>query len=1073
LLERQHYLSAVEKQSLEIIQANLIAVDHLSAVEFFLHCLHKLTGNSRISEALIFRDEAIHKRGFSALLLPYEGCALSLKRNGNKLELRWMLRRQDYEALQSTYELVRWKPFSAVPEIGNASIDFIGNLPEIGDGLLEAWYRACEEYRGVRPVNGLARINSSSTNLTNAIRGIIVTSESIQEFLEQWDQLSEKQNTNDMGQDIYTETWKQILRAAAKRMKPGEPFHDTQSATAIQTLGSRASDDYRGTFSAFAGKAVNNTNSAPFRDLRNVFKENVDLRNSFPGTFEVRISADGILIIHHSFLRISDLIPKYQTEQMPHHLTDEKFKFQLIQKFQNKWQAYEAGALSFKELMLDYPFNKLIDPARVPSIFMHMLREAPEAWESQIKTLYDETLPLPERIRSYQKHFKDVYFSLPNHGQNPGQDERTIATLLAFRYPDKYALFKDSFYTPLCKAMGIKPKPANEKLLHYYDEIISQTLEAIHTAPDLLHWEDTALDESCYPDPARLLLAQDLLYKTIDNVNSSDEEGTEDNETEYLNTGEDLKPTHPLNTILYGPPGTGKTYSSITHALSIIEERSLESYADEDRTDTKKRFDDLLLEEESSEGQIGFITFHQSLSYEDFIEGIKPTLDNTGLAYQIQPGILKRLAELARYRPDAQTTRFSIPEDIFQKSMFYKMSLGRANTEEDESIYRWCMDNGYIALGWGDAIDFSNKSEAEIRTVTKDEALNDFHADAIKRFVHWIRKGDYVLISEGNRTCRAIGRVVSDYEFRAESPIPYHQFRKVEWLVKDVSIPVEEIYSRTFSMMSIYQLDRNDLKKDFFVKPQSGTTVSESKLKPYVLIIDEINRGNVSQIFGELITLIEDGKREGQPEALSVTLPYSRESFSIPPNLYIIGTMNTADRSVEALDTALRRRFSFIEMPPQESHPDIPIAVKIGESYFNFQIILRALNQRLEKLVGRDHKIGHSYFLFKKGCNWEDCLYAFTDKITPLLQEYFYGDWGKMCLVLGKGFVTVELQESSSDFYAVLPDNNTLSIKDRLNDLQQKETWKLETFSSKEEEKFASALKMLAPKAVVSQPTTP
>jgi Cdc6-like AAA superfamily ATPase len=174
----------------------------------------------------------------------------------------------------------------------------------------------------------------------------------------------------------------------------------------------------------------------------------------------------------------------------------------------------------------------------------------------------------------------------------------------------------------------------------------------------------------------------------------------------------------------------------------------------------------------------------------------------------------------------------------------------------------------------------------------------------------------------------------------------------------------------------------------------------------YAIFIDEINRGNISSIFGELITLIEEDKREGMTNEIKATLPYSKKPFSVPSNLYIIGTMNTADRSVEALDTALRRRFSFIEMNPK---PEI-----LSESDFlcegiNLDAMLNAINGRIEKLLDKDYCIGHSYFLtIKDKENPEGELREiFQNKILPLLQEYFYGDWGKIQLILGKNFVDV------------------------------------------------------------------
>ena len=169
----------------------------------------------------------------------------------------------------------------------------------------------------------------------------------------------------------------------------------------------------------------------------------------------------------------------------------------------------------------------------------------------------------------------------------------------------------------------------------------------------------------------------------------------------------------------------------------------------------------------------------------------------------------------------------------------------------------------------------------------------------------------------------------------------------------------------------------------------------------YALFIDEINRGNVSAIFGELITLIEESKRAGREDEIEVLLPYSKEKFSVPNNVYVIGTMNTADRSVEALDTALRRRFSFVEMQPNPN-------ILLDSEYLDVDLkrLLETINQRIEVLVDKDHQIGHSYFIGIQ--NIEDLKQTFKDKIIPLLEEYFYGDFGKIGLVLGGSFICQE-----------------------------------------------------------------
>lgn len=176
----------------------------------------------------------------------------------------------------------------------------------------------------------------------------------------------------------------------------------------------------------------------------------------------------------------------------------------------------------------------------------------------------------------------------------------------------------------------------------------------------------------------------------------------------------------------------------------------------------------------------------------------------------------------------------------------------------------------------------------------------------------------------------------------------------------------------------------------------------------YAIFIDEINRGNVSSIFGELITLIEPDKRAGQKNELSAVLPYSKTQFSVPSNVDVYGTMNTADRSVEALDTALRRRFTFEEMMPNY---DLLENMKVGE--LHLKEVLETINERIEVLIDRDHTIGHSYFM--NVGNTSELKLAFANKIIPLLQEYFYSDYGKIGLVLGKGFVGEVSKRSGSD----------------------------------------------------------
>jgi|3_EtaG_2_1085321.scaffolds.fasta_scaffold01890_5 5-methylcytosine-specific restriction protein B len=531
-----------------------------------------------------------------------------------------------------------------------------------------------------------------------------------------------------------------------------------------------------------------------------------------------------------------------------------------------------------------------------------------------------------------------------------------------------------------------------------------------------------------------------------------------------------------LNQILYGPPGTGKTYHTVNKALQIVDPEFYEANK-VDRKALTKRFRELLITdwENHKSGQIASTTFHQSFSYEDFIEGIKPILldrnsDNeeidtetdSSIGYEIQNGIFKNISELARQQSGGKVGLakglLKWDREQFNKAEFYKLSLGNVNIIEDDEIYKYCIENNRIGIGFLWDEDLTNVEEAKINQIHIDNSDYDKHdCTSMAIFRHHLKGGYYVVIASGNHKFRAIGKVVGDYFYDKDSPIRYPHFRKVEWIAKDLDLSVDLVYNKKFSQKTIYHLRKKDIKPEFFIRSKA-TPIQTSEKKPYVLIVDEINRGNIAQIFGELITLIEEDKREGMDEETSVSLPYSKQPFSVPSNLHIIGTMNTADRSIEALDTALRRRFTFEEMPPKPKAIEDEGALKgdkseiqVGESYFLLSKILETINKRIEKLLDKDHLIGHSYFMDVSEVS--DLKRVFYRNIIPLLEEYFYGDKGKIQLVLGRGFIKQTEYSVETELFAKSDYDDSV--------FEDREVWELTTGWRYNDKAFEEALNIL------------
>lgn len=368
-----------------------------------------------------------------------------------------------------------------------------------------------------------------------------------------------------------------------------------------------------------------------------------------------------------------------------------------------------------------------------------------------------------------------------------------------------------------------------------------------------------------------------------------------------------------LNTILYGPPGTGKTYNTIELAVELITGKKDSSHA------TNKKTFDLL----KKEGQIEFITFHQNYSYEDFVVGIKPDLDNADLKFRKNEGIFYQICERAK-------------TNYYQSQIPASGTSLRPFDEVFEDYTSPLVENG-------DELEVKMKSG-------KSFQIREINGNSIK-----LR---YASGSEEHSMGRST--LKKAYEDR------------------------DGFESKRIITGGMYTYFKAVLERLWEMGKQTNVV---TPLRNYVLIIDEINRANISRVFGELITLLEEDKRLGAENELRLTLPNSEQNFALPPNLYIMGTMNTADKSIALVDIALRRRFEFKGFYPTKSVIDQLSAE--GKIHKDVPGLLTALNKKVFDKKGADFLVGHAYFINK--ITDQDLYTTLRRKIIPLLMEYFSG----------------------------------------------------------------------------------
>ena len=454
------------------------------------------------------------------------------------------------------------------------------------------------------------------------------------------------------------------------------------------------------------------------------------------------------------------------------------------------------------------------------------------------------------------------------------------------------------------------------------------------------------------------------------------------------------------NVVLYGAPGTGKTYDVPEFAVRLCDPAFMA--ADPSREEIVSRYNQL-----KTEKRIAFTTFHQSLDYEDWIEGLRPVVnENNQVTYEIESGIFKKLCEEAE-RPVVKDKQVGIADN----AVVWKVSLAGTG---DNDVRRECMENNHIRIGWdGYGPVISDETDWSV--------YNGEGKQILDAYINKMKIGDIVMSCYSSQTIDAIGVIVGEYEFEDKFP-NYKRVRRVNWLVKNINENIVEMNDgKTMTLGTVYRLNSITLDnvKSILEKYDTSSKMEEND-KAYVMVIDELNRGNVSKVFGELITLLEADKRKGRINAESVVLPYSKKTFHIPNNVYLIATMNTADRSLGSLDYAIRRRFAFIAEKPfglEVDGFDEDLFEKVSslfvknfdeykESSWDLTMKLEPADTLSEEYKPEDVWIGHSYFLMQDEEGNDNTTDRLLYEIIPLLEEY-----------VRDGVLTAEAQDVIDELY--------------------------------------------------------
>lgn len=705
----------------------------------------------------------------------------------------------------------------------------------------------------------------------------------------------------------------------------------------------------------------------------------------------------------YSHPTIEDVISAYKAD-FSHRDDEERYKWEAIAHYKKHWkidakdfagmlkEAFRWAGEKYKRPRDGKPDggNLLTSSMYYPyKMICAFAQQEPETVRALFRNLLIESKPLSLRYTEFRdgcnQCLERYRNSDPKHkkANNHYQDLRAISVYLTFEYPEKYYLYKYTMYKDFANLLGIQSIRQTtqgmkaELALTEYNKLCDEIRKAIQVDTALQAMSKARLDDNCYQDPAFHLLTMDIIYFGSQLAREGAYKMTRIPDGQRSNTTDIGK-----NTILCGPPGTGKTYHTVIYAVAIVENKSLAEVQAEAYEDIKQRYDGY-----KADGLIEFTTFHQSYGYEEFIEGIRPVMgqdveESKDIEYEIGSGLFKSFCERAS-QPMAKQDRKGF--GLNDSPAVWKVSLWGTG---ENPVRTECLENNHIRIGW----------DGYGAVITDETEYTDGGRNVLNAFMNRMKVGDLVFSCYSATTVDAIGVVTGEYEWHDEYE-ELKRLRQVKWLVKDVYEDITQLNGATMTLASVYRLNISAADAmDLVLRHMKNMPVTQlTSNSNYVFIIDEINRGNISKVFGELITLIEPSKRIGQSEGLTAKLPYSHRPFGIPDNVFLIGTMNTADRSIATIDTALRRRFQFREMLPD---PDVLEGISVED--ICVKEMLERMNKKIAVLYDREHMIGHGYLMPLKADPTIDKLaLIFENHIIPLLQEYFYDDYAKIRLVLG------------------------------------------------------------------------